>query len=873
MAMSYHDSFHLKDLDQLRSEIGRQSLDIPVSADVAVLGDPLKIGSRIVPNRFCVQPIEGYDAEPDGSPGGLTFRRYMRYAAGGFGLIWIEATAVMQEARSNQAQLFLHKKNLLAFSELVKSARLQARNSFGRDVVVMLQLAHSGRYSRPDGVPAPVLVHHNPELDSAHDISADFPLVTDEYLDRLRDVYISTAGLAAEAGFDGVDIKSCHNDMPSELLAAFTRTGRYGGSFENRTRFLRETVAAVRCEFPELIVASRLSVYDTASYPYGFGADREDHHKQDLSEPLKLIELLRQDGISLLNVSVGSQYFRSNLGARFDVPEDLTVLGQNALEAIRDVVSITSKIQNAYPSLPVVACGSSWLRQFMPHVAAGLISKGDATLVGVGRGALAYPDLVKDVLLSGAMDPVKCCVTCSACTQLMRDAGKVGCVLKDSDIYGPEYRHQMRFAFDHVKEEAKRCHYCEAASCMEGCPAHIDIPAFIKAFAEDNLEKAYAIIRQSNVLPEMCSHLCPAWMMCEGRCIETILSGNPIPIHDIQYVVSWLARTKGLTKVNVPEQRSGKNVAIVGGGPGGTACAIGLIEKGHRVVIMERDARLGGTPESVIRGSRFSDAHTEIEAALNIAVDDGTLEIQYGREMGRDFDFDGLRAGYDAVLLAAGVWQEASIGQAKGVIDAITFLKKVKSGELTTVPSRVAILSGGDCAMDAAVAAKELGALDIYVVYEGALSQMHWHLDDGWFRTSGAHCMTLTRPMGYEVDGSGCLTGLKICRIAQSNPDADGSRALVSVKGTESVLGVDMVIEAMGLSIQDEFKKSLSGVAFTDGGLIRTVGDDSFFTGVEKIFAVGGLVNGGAAVVQCIAEGMKAAEEIDVFLAHLGAGQ
>ena len=216
--------------------------------------------------------------------------------------------------------------------------------------------------------------------------------------------------------------------------------------------------------------------------------------------------------------------------------------------------------------------------------------------------------------------------------------------------------------------------------------------------------------------------------------------------------------------------------------------------------------------------------------------------------------------------MAAGLWKELSLGKADGVIDALTFLKNVKNGEITSVPSKVAILTGGDSAMDASVLSKELGAVDLYLVYPGSLSDMHWHMDDGWFRNSGTNMLTLIRPTGYVTDKKGKLIGLRICRTEYGQPDKSGLRKIKDVPDSNSILKVDMVIEAMGLGIADNMKKVLKGVRYTEHGLIRTPKEGSFATGLKKVFVAGGLINGGASVVHCIADGMKAAEEIDLYL-------
>jgi len=169
--------------------------------------------------------------------------------------------------------------------------------------------------------------------------------------------------------------------------------------------------------------------------------DKEDEMVPDLTEPLELVRLLREIGIPLLNVTIGNPYFNPHIGRPYDFPvKGSSVPDEHPLTGLHRFQSITRQIQEAFPDLPVVGSGYSWLRHLMPTVAAGVIASGGATILGIGRGAFAYPDTPRDVLETGRMDPARCCVTCSACTQIMRDGGKTGCVVRDSEIYGPQYR-------------------------------------------------------------------------------------------------------------------------------------------------------------------------------------------------------------------------------------------------------------------------------------------------------------------------------------------------------------------------------------------------------------------------------------------------
>ncbi|MBN2302028.1 MAG: FAD-dependent oxidoreductase [Lentisphaerae bacterium] len=866
--MKAHEyEFHFRDIGQLRADIEHMHLDIPVTDNFTALADPLLIGDTQAPNRLCVLPMEGCDAVENGSPGGLTFRRYIRYAEGGFGLIWFEATAVTPEARSQPAQLQLNKDNVGIYVQLVKAMRKAATDRFHRDIVIIIQLAHAGPYCRPEGIPAPIIAYHDPDLDRRLGISGEYPVVTDDYLDKLQDAYIRAAALAAEAGFDGVDIKSCHNDLIAQLATAHTRNGKYGGSLENRTGFLTATIGRIAAEVPGIFPATRMSVYDAVHWPYGFGTDKKDYEKPDLNEPIALMRMLEDAGLGLANISTGMPILGTDIGAAPVSETDKRAKREHPLKQFSKIIGITSEIRRAVPNLPIIVGGGySWLRQFMPYVAAAVIEKGWASAIGLGRAAMAYPNAPADIFEKGEMEPAKCCITCSACIQLMRDGGRVGCVIKDKEIYGSEYRHRRHFSPDNLKAEALRCLHCEAADCSAACPTHIDVPTFIKAFADGDIDKAYETIRRSNVLPEMCSHLCPAWLQCEGACIQATLTGRAIPIRDIQYAVCRLARERGLTGIRLKTKYSGKNIAVIGGGPAGLACVIRLIEKGHNVVLFERESKLGGTPELLIPERRLPSVSAEIDMILQPAVKAGLLKVKFNSILGEDIMLADLRKRYDAVLLAAGLWSELSIGKAEGVSDAISFLQNAKNGKLISVPQRVAILSGGDCAMDAAVTAKELGVVDLYIIYGGSLADMHWHMADDWFRTNGVHCLTLTDPLGYEVNKQGRLIGLRTCRTVLGPPDGENRRLPAPLPGSESVLPVDMVIEAMGLGISSQLRNAIAGVTFTTTGLVKTVRENSFETELNKVFAAGALINGGSTVAQCIAEGMQAADEIDKLL-------
>lgn len=432
-----HRRFTYRDPSQLRADIASLDLAIPWEDDPGLLLDPLRIGVHTVPNRLAIQPMEGFDAAPGGGPAELAFRRYRRYGAGGAGTIWCEATAVVEEGRSNPQQLWLHDGNVADFARLVEATRAATAGFSPRhEPLLILQLTHSGRWSRPGMDRRPVIVHHHRMIDALVGVDDSHPVVSDDALDRLQDAFVHTAGLAAAAGFDGVDVKACHGYLVSELLAGYTRNGKYGGSFENRSRFLLEVLGRIREAHPGLIATSRLNVFDGLPYPYGFGVRRDDADRHDPEEPLRLLRLLRGLGCALANISLGVPYTRPHLGRPYNraVPGSPSA-PEHPLVGIARFLQVTGGLQHALPDFPLIGSGYSWLRHFFPNVAAAVIRGGGASIVGVGRMGFAYPDFARDLVEHGAMDHRKSCVGCSGCSELMKAGERSGCVVRDADLY------------------------------------------------------------------------------------------------------------------------------------------------------------------------------------------------------------------------------------------------------------------------------------------------------------------------------------------------------------------------------------------------------------------------------------------------------
>ncbi|MFB0524164.1 MAG: flavin oxidoreductase/NADH oxidase, partial [Phycisphaerae bacterium] len=352
--------FQLSSIEDLK-RLSRQ-LNVPVEAieDVSILAEPVRKGGLTIPNSLAIHPMEGCDGDSQGRPGKLTLRRYERFAAGGAGLIWFEATAVVGEGRANPRQLWLHENSKDSFTALVKMIRQTAADSMGlgHKPVIVLQLTHSGRYSKPDGTAHPMIAQRDPyrdalvpqqvpRVDAKSKIPGDWPIVMDDYLEELADAYVKAARLAFEVGFDAVDIKSCHGYLINELFAARSRKGKYGGSFENRTRFLLEVVDRIHKELgDDKPVVTRLGVYDAIPYPYGWAVDKNDYNKPDLTEPKKLIALLKQRGVQLVNVTVANPYYNPHVGRPFNEP----IVGgydepEHPLVGVARLINLTAEIQ------------------------------------------------------------------------------------------------------------------------------------------------------------------------------------------------------------------------------------------------------------------------------------------------------------------------------------------------------------------------------------------------------------------------------------------------------------------------------------------------------------------------------------------------
>ena len=431
-----HELFHYKTIDDVKAAMRETGADFPLSDDISVLEAPYDFSSRRAENRIMFQPMEGSDSEEDGSPGELTFRRYERYAGGGPGILWFEAVSVAHEARASRNQLYMNAGNLDAFKRLVENTKTVCVRRNGFEPILIIQSAHSGRYSKPGGVPSPIIACNNPLFEGNEPIPEN-RIISDDGLAALPDLFGESARLAAEAGFDGIDIKACHRYLLNELLCAHTRGGIYGGSFENRSRLMMQAFSAAEASAPAgFILTARLNVYDGFPYPYGFGVIPEGGLEPDLTEPLRLIEMLiKKYELELINITAGNPYVNPHVTRPFD--KGNYVPDEHPFEGVARITGFAKEVQKSFSDIAVACSGLSYLRGFSDRLAAGIVGNGDAAFAGFGRMALAYPEFPGDIFEGRCLDDKKVCLTCGQCSKLLRAGKNSGCVVRDRGAYAP----------------------------------------------------------------------------------------------------------------------------------------------------------------------------------------------------------------------------------------------------------------------------------------------------------------------------------------------------------------------------------------------------------------------------------------------------
>lgn len=444
-------------LEELGAEIPVDDALEPAPA--SPLAQPAGLFGKRPGNRWAIHPMEGWDGTNDGRPTEKTERRWRRFGESGAKLIWGgEAVAVRPDARANPNQLFLSEStapDLARLRDSLVAAHKAAAGETG-DLVIGLQLTHSGRFCKPNDQTRlePQTLYHHPILDRKFGIPADHPVLSDDDVKRLRDDFITAAVRAQQCGFDFVDVKHCHGYLGHEFLSAFTRSGWYGGPLENRTRFLSEVVAGIRAEAPGLGIGVRLSAFDLVPfrpdpeqsrpgrmgpgvfedycscmpYRYAFGCEQDQPTDLDLTETLELFEILRGLGVRVVNVTAGSPYYNPHIQRpAFYPPSDGYEPPEDPLVGVSRQMFVVRYLKQAFPDFTLVGTAYSYLQEFLPNVAQAAVRYGWTDFVGLGRMVLAYPDLPRDVLSGVPLQSKRLCRTFSDCTTAPRNGMVSGC--------------------------------------------------------------------------------------------------------------------------------------------------------------------------------------------------------------------------------------------------------------------------------------------------------------------------------------------------------------------------------------------------------------------------------------------------------------
>jgi NADPH2 dehydrogenase len=446
----------LKTADAFRAHLAAGAIHLPFddaveSGPTSPLGQPWHRARGTIGNRFCILPMEGWDGTLDGFPTDFTRRRWKNFGLSGAKLIFGgEAVAVRHEGRANPNQLLLqedrHTAGVAELRELLVAAH---REAFGpnadADLLVGLQLTFSGRFSRPNDKKRaePRTAYRHPVLD-ARVGADDRAVLTDDELKRLIDDYIAAARRAEQAGYAFVDVKHCHGYFGHEMLSAVDRPGEFGGSFENRTRFLRDITAGIRAVAPNLEIGVRVSVFDFTPYkpgpervgvpdwtggpyPYAFGGDGTGHGI-DLAEASQFCALLESLGIEIVCTTAGSPYYNPHMQrpAAFP-PSDGYLPPEDPLVGVARQIAATAELKRRHPKLALIGSAYSYLQEWLPNVGQHVVRTGGADFIGLGRMVLSYPDLPADVVAGRTLQRKKICRTFSDCTTAPRNGLISGC--------------------------------------------------------------------------------------------------------------------------------------------------------------------------------------------------------------------------------------------------------------------------------------------------------------------------------------------------------------------------------------------------------------------------------------------------------------
>ena len=467
----------LKTVEDFRKHSAALGIELPCEDEIeAAAGSPLAqpvanvtINGKRIGNRVAIHPMEGWDGTTTGGLSEEMRRRWQRFGESGAKLICgAEAMAVRPDGRANPNQLIIIEQNKAGLAELMGILKKAHAELYGTtdDLVIGFQLTHSGRFCKPNGTTAcePRVAFRHPILDPKFKVTSDAQVFTDAEIEQLIADYIKAAQIAWDVGADFVDLKHCHGYLLHEFLGAHTRPGKFGGSFENRTRIVRDIIAGIRASGSKIEFGVRLSTFDKVPhrpdpalsvpgklgpgipedfskclpYRYGFGVNQNDPTQIDITETFQFVELCAQVGVKILNTTAGSPYYTPHLQRPAAYPpsdgyqpaHDPLIDVERQVQVVRKLKAHLAQLETRNPKLEtplLVASGLSYLQEYLPHVSQYLLRHGWADMVGIGRAVLSYPNMLADATTKGKLEKKLICRTFSDCTTAPRNGLISGC--------------------------------------------------------------------------------------------------------------------------------------------------------------------------------------------------------------------------------------------------------------------------------------------------------------------------------------------------------------------------------------------------------------------------------------------------------------
>ena len=416
--------------------------------------------------------------------------------------------------------------------------------------------------------------------------------------------------------------------------------------------------------------------------------------------------------------------------------------------------------------------------------------------------------------------------------------------------------------------EANRCLYCFDAPCTAACPTHIDVPRFIKKIATGNLRGSALTILEANILGASCSRVCPVDVLCEGACVLHRYNRQPIEIGRLQRHAMDHFYANGAKLPWAPPKERAAKIACIGGGPASLACAAELRRGGYGVTIFERRELAGGLNTYGVAEYKLrpADSLREVELVKSLGV-----EFRFGVTVGADVPMENLEREYAAIFLAVGLGPTEPLQlpgeELEGVVDALRFIADYKTAQPIPVGRRVAVIGGGNTAIDAANAAKRLGAEDVFMVYRRSEREMPaFSFEYEHSKLEGVQFYFQTQPVAIRksVSDPGRVGALECVRMELGEADASGRRKPQPIPGSKVWIECDTVIIAIGQSRFLEFLEKCRGIEICAGTVV--VDPSTGRTRNPRYFAGGDCVNGGREVVDAVAEGKRAGRAIIKWL-------